>query len=116
MYLQFRKNLLPTYILREERTEVHEWMNIQVKNLTMDNPLIYFPETGFRILMSLLGTFSYFNTSRTIPKLITEMEEVYIITPSVCNTQCDTYAENEEIMIDWEGNMIEKPNREQIFM
>ena len=44
------------------------------------------------------------------------MEEVYIITPSVCNTQCDTYAENEEIMIDWEGNMIEKPNREQIFM
>ena len=39
-----------------------------------------------------------------------------MITPSSWNTNGDTYAANEDIMIDQEGSTTKKQYREQIFM
>ena len=39
-----------------------------------------------------------------------------MVTLSVWNPHCDSYAENKESMIDWEGSMIEKQDRKQIFL
>ena len=43
-----------------------------------------------------------------------ETEEVYLLMPSRWNPHCDSYAQNEEDMLDWEGNMVERKNRMQI--
>ena len=37
-----------------------------------------------------------------------ENDEVYLLTPTRFNPHDDAYAANEESMLDWEGNMIEK--------
>jgi hypothetical protein len=46
-----------------------------------------------------------------------DAEDVYLLTPSTMNPHCDAYATNEEnIMLDWEGNMVQKKNRVQILL
>ena len=45
-----------------------------------------------------------------------ETEEVYLLTPSRWNPHCDSYAQNEENMLDWEGNMVERKDRMQILI
>ena len=42
--------------------------------------------------------------------------DVYLLTPGICNLYCDDYATNEDNMIDWEGNMIDKRDRNQIII
>jgi hypothetical protein len=34
-----------------------------------------------------------------------ESEDVYLLTPSRMNPNCDSYVTNEENMLDWEGHM-----------
>ena len=43
-------------------------------------------------------------------------EDVYVMTPSRWNLHSEAYAANEENMLDWEGNMIEKKDRVQILL
>jgi hypothetical protein len=45
-----------------------------------------------------------------------EGEDVYLLTPSKWNPHCDSYATNEENMLDWEGNMVERKDRVQILL
>jgi transposase InsO family protein len=66
--------------------------------------------------MSLWGVFSYFQTSRPTELEMTEAEEVYMLTPSRWDPHQSSYATNEENMLDWEGNMIEKKERQQLLL
>ena len=43
-------------------------------------------------------------------------EDVYLLTPSTMNHHCDAYATNEENMLDWEGNMVQRRFRVQILL
>ncbi len=43
-------------------------------------------------------------------------ENVYLLTPSRWNPHNDAYATNEENMLDWEGNMIQKKDRAKILL
>ena len=45
-----------------------------------------------------------------------ETEEVYLLTPSCWNPHCYSYAQNEENMLDWEGNMVERKDKMQILI
>jgi hypothetical protein len=45
-----------------------------------------------------------------------ESEDIYLLTPSRMNPHCDSYATNEENMLDWEGNMIERKDRVRILL
>jgi hypothetical protein len=45
-----------------------------------------------------------------------DAEDVYLLTPSAMNPHCDAYAANEENMLDWEGNMVQRKNRVQILL
>ena len=101
-----RNNIFPPFMIRESGIEVHERPKIQVKNPIVDDHLIYLPETGFQIMISLWGMFLYFITSRPTEFYLMETEGVYMLTPSVWNPHCCAYTRNEETMIDWEGNMI----------
>jgi hypothetical protein len=89
---------------------------MQVNDPTMEDHSISFPETGFQIPLSLWGAFSYFSMCKLTAEFMQGTEEVYLLTPSQWNHHCNACATNEENMLDWEGNMIEKRNRSQILL
>jgi hypothetical protein len=111
-----RNNLLPPFILREAGIKVQDTPKIQISEPTAEDHSIFFPETGFRIPLSLWGTFSYFPTVKPTAEFMKGTEEVYLLTPSKWNPHSDAYATNEENMLDWEGNMVEKRDRSQILL
>ena len=102
---------MPPFMIREEGIQVNDTPKIQVNDPTTSDHSIYFPETGFRIPLSLWGVFSYFPSSKLTAQTLEETEEVYLLTPSRWNPHCDTYAQNEENMLDWEGDMVERKDR-----
>ena len=111
-----RHNLVPPFMIREEGIQVNDTPKIQVNDPTTSDHSIYFPETNFRIPLSLWGVFSYFPSSKPTAQTLQETEEVYLLAPSRWNPHCDSYAQNEENMLDWEGNMVERKDRMQILI
>jgi hypothetical protein len=106
-------NLIPPFLLREAGITVSDVPKIHVADPTEDDHAITFPDTGFRIPLSLWGVFSYFPTSKPCHDDLVEPEDVYLLTPTHWNPHSDHYARNEEAMLDWEGNMTPKKDREQ---
>ena len=51
-----RNNLLPPFMLREAGIQVSDMPKIQVDDPSEKDHLIYFPETNFRIPLSLWGS------------------------------------------------------------
>ena len=96
-------NLIPPFMMREAGIIVKDTPKIQLNDPGEDDHAITFPETGFRIPLSLTGTFSYFPTTKPSIDDLTEPEEVYILTPTTWNPHTDAYANNEESILDWEG-------------
>jgi hypothetical protein len=111
-----QNNLIPPFMMREAGIKVSDTPKIQVQNPTDSAHSIYFEETGFRIPMPLWGVVSYFQTSRPTELEMTETEEVYMLTPSRWDPHQSSYATNEENMLDWEGNMIERRERQQLLL
>ena len=113
-----KHNLVPPFMIREEGIQVNDTPKIQVNDPTTSDhsQSIYFPETDFRIPLSLWAVFSYFPSSKPMAQTLKETEEVYLQMPSHWNPHCDSYAQNEENMLDWEGNMVERKDRMQILI
>jgi hypothetical protein len=105
-------NLIPPFIMREAGIIVNDVPKIQVNNPTEEHHAILFQETGLRIPLSLWGTFSYFPTTKPTKDQLMEPPDVYLITPTRWDPHNDAYAFNEEAMLDWEGNMVEKKHRD----
>ena len=61
----------------------------------------------------MYGTFSYVPTSKPSIEDLEEPEDVYVLTPTIWNPQCDTYVKNEESMLDWEGIMKNERDHEK---
>jgi hypothetical protein len=111
-----KNNLLPPFVMREAGIQVFDTPKIQMTDPTIEDHSICFPETGFRIPLTLWGMFSYFPTSKPTTLLLQETKDIYLLTASRWNPHDDSYATNEENMLDWEGNMTEKKDRVQILL
>jgi len=111
-----KNNLIPPFILREAGVQVHDTPKIQCDGPTEEDHSIYFPDTEKRIPLSLWGVFSYFPTSKPTADEMMDTDDVYLLTPSRWNPHCDSYATNEENMLDWQGNMIERKDRAQYLL
>ena len=112
-----KNNLIPPpFVMREAGIRVNDTSKIQTSDPTEEDHLIYFPDNDFRILLSLWGVFSYFITSKPSTEQMMNAENVYLLTPSTINPHCDAYAMNEENMLHWEGNMIQRRDRVQILL
>jgi hypothetical protein len=109
-----KNNLIPPFILREAGITVNDVPKIQVKDPTVYDHVILFPETKFFIPLKLFGIFSYLPTSKPTVADFEGCEELYQLTPTRFNPHSEAYARNEDGMRDWEGNMIEKRFREPI--
>ena len=104
-------NLIPPFIMREAGITVNDVPKIQVTNPTVDDHSIVFQEDGFRIPLSLWGVFSYFPSRKPTRDEMLEAENVYLLTPTVWNPHSDAYANNEEAMVDSDGNIRESKDR-----
>jgi hypothetical protein len=104
-------NLLPPFMMREAGLIVKDTPKIQLDDPSEEDHAITFPETGFRIPLSLWGVFSYFPTTKPTENDLVEPDEVYVLTPTRWNPHTDAYAKNEEAIMDWEGNV--KPPRDR---
>jgi hypothetical protein len=109
-------NLLPPFILRQAGLNVKEVPKIHVDEPTTADHSITFPETGFRIPLSLWGVFSYFPTTEPTATMMQESEEIYLLTPSRFNPHDDAYAANENSTLDWEGNIVERQHRSTVLL
>ena len=105
-------NLIPPFMLREMGVTVNDIPKIHKEDPTVDDHAITFMETGFRIPLSLWGIFSYFPTSKPTHDDLLNPNEVYILSPATWNPHSDAYSTNEESMLDWEGNMQPKKDRQ----
>ena len=110
--LSMEHNLIPPFMLREMGVTVNDVLKIHKEDPTVDDHAITFMETGFRIPLSLWGIFSYFPTSKPTHDDLLNPSEVYILSPATWNPHSDAYSMNEESMLDWEGNMQPKKDRQ----
>lgn len=111
-------NLVPPFLLREAGLIVSEIPKIQVNDPDESHHSIFFPSCGLRIPLSLWGVFSYFPTRRPTLKEVEcdDMTVVLVTPPGAWNPNTDVFARNEENMLDWEGKIIPKANRQRILL
>ena len=100
-----KNNLLPPIMLREVGIIINDKAKIHSSDPSMDDHAIAFPETGFRIPLSLWGVFSYFPSVAPTSASLQHGKDVYILTLEMWNPHSEAYSTNEESMMDWEGNM-----------
>ena len=89
-----KNNLVPPFVMREAGIKVYDTPKIQLDEPTIEDHSICFPETEFRIPLSLWGMFSYFPTSKPTALQMQEAEDIYLLTPSRWNPHDDSYATN----------------------
>jgi hypothetical protein len=111
-----KSNLIPPFIMRETGIQVNETAKIHRDDPSVEDHSVYFPETKFRIPLALWGVFSYFPTSKPSVQTLQECEETYVLTPSKWDPHQNAYASNEENMLDWQGEMVEKKYRKRILL
>jgi hypothetical protein len=111
------QNLIPPFVMREAGIIVNDTPKIHMKNPTIEDHSLYFEETSFRIPMALWGTFSYFPTRAPTNDELAACDDVYLLTPNgIWNPHSDSYSRNEEMMTDWEGQMVEPQHRKEILL
>jgi hypothetical protein len=103
-------NLIPLFVMREAGVRVNATPKIHTTHdPTIEDHSIYFPQNDFQIPLSLWGVFLYFPTSNPSLSTLEECDKVFMLTPEGhWNPHSDVYTRNEENMLDWEGNMVEK--------
>ena len=75
-------NLILPFMLREAGLKIKDTPKIHCDDPMVRDHAIEFPETGFKIPLSLWGVFSYFPTSKPTEEFLQETEEIYMLTPN----------------------------------
>jgi hypothetical protein len=110
-------NLIPPFVMREAGLIVNDVPKIHLREPTVDDHAILFEDFDLKIPLALWGIFSYFPTSAPTTAQLDACDDVYLLTPNGdWNPHSDAYSRNEENMLDWEGNIVEKQDRKQIML
>ena len=102
--------------MKEAGIVVNDRPKIHSDSPTVDDHSIYFPETRLRIPLQLHGTFSYFPTTAPTPTFLNTNEDVYLLTHILWKPHDDTYAYNEDSILDWEVYIIPPTERTHFVM
>ena len=110
-------NLIPPFMMREAGVIVNDTPRIHVDDPTNEDHTLYFPEEKVRIPLYLSGIFSYFETSLPTEEECEECEEALLLTPIFqWDPHNPAYAQNEQNIVDWKGNVLEKGDRVKIHL
>ena len=110
-------NLLPPFIVRRNGHYVNE-IRIQAKKPTVDHHCIFIEQINLRIPLQLHGTTSYFASRKPTDLEVEDaIADDQLIHLSKDEEEWDphdlTFAQQEEYLLDFEGNIIEKEIRER---
>ena len=99
-------NLIPPFILREAGITVNEAAKIHCENPTSQDHAIIIKEPKVVIPLQLNGTFSFFHTRKPTQSEL-DSDNIIFFTPDSYswNPYRKDYAESEEIMTDWNGDI-----------
>ena len=84
-------NLIPLLLIREAGVAVNDKPKIHTEDLTVNDHVLIFKETGFWIPLSIHGIFSFFQTTKPTVKKLQAGHNVYILTPERRNPHTDAY-------------------------
>ena len=111
-----QNNLIPPFAIREAGVEVSERPKIHTTDPSIQDHCLYFEEEELRIHLGLQGIISYFNTRHPSPDEIESLPRLHL-TPDRdhWDPHEEAYSRQEECMLDFEGNIIDKDLREKQF-
>ena len=89
---------------------VNDTAKIHVPDSVEEEHAIVFDES-FRIPLSLVGIFSYFLVGSQQRRSFATSTTFFVLTPDRLNPNDDTFAHNEEMMLNWQGNIVPKEER-----
>ena len=110
-------NLIPPFIMREAAVTVNDTAKIHTKDPTVEDHSIYFEEIDLRIPLSLAGVFSCFPTRKPTPQDLLDGEKI-VISPEgpQWNPHSESYKVNEDLQLDWKGEMIERQYQQRVLI
>jgi len=108
-------NLIPPFILREQGIKVNETAKIHCDDPSKSDHSIVL-DSELQIPLLLHGVFSYFPTRLPTVEDLQSCENVYLLTPVNFNPHDSSFAYNEERMVDWEGEISHKDDRQRILL
>lgn len=108
-------HLLPPFILREHGIKVNDTPKIHVSDPSVDDHAIIV-DKFLRIPLALHGTFSYFDTKKPSKEELDETESVLLLTPQRFDAHDTRFAQQEEYMLDWEGEIRQPENRDKLVL
>ena len=111
-------NLIPPFVMREAGLFVSETAKIHVAEPSVDTHCIRCKDPDLRIPLGLWGIFSYFPSRSPSKEELEDDLPVIFLTPDTpdWNPNSDCYACNEESMLDWRGEIIEKKDRHTVLL
>ena len=111
-------NLVPPFMLREAGVRVETTPKIHHDDPDESTHSLYFEDVDLRIPLSLHGIFSYFPTSKPSDNDLRDIDmPVLMLTPlGPWRPQSTHYAQNEDSMLDWNGQMFEPAIRQRLLI
>ena len=110
-------NLLTPFLVREAGVRLNETPKIQVVEPSVEDHALYFPDDDLRIHLQLAGIVSYFCTRKPTADEIESLPRIDMTPNSPTWDPYNTiYARQEECMLDFEGNIIQQPDRDQMIL
>jgi hypothetical protein len=112
-------HLIPPFAMREAGITVNDTAKIHLKEPTEKDHSICFETAGLRIPLHLWGIFSYFNCRAPTLQELQEGDDdrILLATPDgPWDPHSDLYAQNEELMLNFDGQMIPSNKRQRIVL
>ena len=105
-------NLIPPFIMREAGLIVKDTAKIHIADPDSSDHAISFPDIDLRVPLQLWGVFSFFHSRMPTSDEIAHCDKVFI-TPDSSNWDpySDHFARNEESMLDYDGNIVNRKQR-----
>ena len=105
-------NLIPPFILRAGGVIVNDIPKIHCDNPETSDHCISFRTHDLKIPLQLNGTFSFFHHRIPTIEELQGCDKIFITPDStVWNPHCESFARNEESMLDYEGNLVDSNRR-----
>ena len=118
LYIHSKKhNLIPPFIMRIRGVIVNDVPKIHCKDPTVRDHAICFEGIDLRIQLHLQGIFSVFHHRAPTSDELQQCDKVFMTPDSASwNPHCNSFARNEESVLDFEGNIAQPSRRTRHLM
>ena len=98
--------LIPPFIVFDSGVMIHDVPKINVNDPGANDHSILFPDSGLQIQLQIWVVFSFFRSRVPTHEEITSCDKILITLDSVdWDPYLSHFSDNEESMVDWEGQM-----------